>query len=141
MGNLHHRSVSSVWIRGAALTAVLALVIQPCVVCLAGSDGSATFAAPSHAPAHGADDCGAPSRPMTGGDHAAAPEAANPCPSLSARGPEAYVPTAVVQASPVPSAPITFTPSVPSFEHAPAASDGPRSDRVPLFLRHASFRI
>lgn len=141
MRNLNRRSVRSIWTRGATAAAVLALAIQPCVVCLASSGRTATFGAPSHAAAHGADHCGAPSGPMTSGDHAAAPEAADACPSLSARGPEAYTPTAAVPGLPGTSPPVTIAPPAPSFKHAPADPDGLRSDRVPLFLRHASLRI
>lgn len=141
MKKLNRRSVRSIWTHGVSLTAVLALAIQPCVLCLTDSGATTTFAAPSHAPAHGADDCGDPSRPMTGGDHDAAPEPADACPSLSARGPEAYVPTAAVLGFPIPSAPVTIGLPAPSYERAAAAPDGLRSDRVPLFLRHASFRI
>lgn len=122
MRQLNRCSVSSIRTRAAGVTAVLALAIQPCVACLACSGATTTFAAPSHAPAHGAADA---------------------CPSLSARGPEAYVPTAAetVLGFMGPSAPISIAIPAPSFGHAPACPDGLANDRVPLFLRHASFRL
>jgi hypothetical protein len=141
MRDIEHRWLNSILARGAAGAAVLALVIQPCVVCLSGDPGTTAFATLARASTHGADVCGARSNPTTESDRPGQPEGADGCPSLSAGGPAAIAPTTALPGLPDAPATVTIDPLTPSYEEEPADPDGLRNDRVPLFLRHASLRI
>lgn len=136
--------------RAMAAVAVLALVVQPCVACLTGGGGEA-IAAPKHA-SHGR--CALPADYAMAGDHSApgttdcptlaasGSAAADACPTLSARGTETYVPaTAAIPVLPAPATPLALAPSTSTIESELAASHGAPADPVPLFLRHAAFRI
>jgi hypothetical protein len=138
--------VHTIGTRATALLAVLALAIQPCIACLDGGYGAA-FAAPEMAaPGHSTSDhdggCETTAGRAAGGDHAAAPESASACPTLSARGPaDATAPASAAPALGAPVAPPAITPAATSVASEPAASHGAPADPVPLFLRHAAFRI
>lgn len=139
--------VKTLGVRASAFVAVLALVVQPCVACLTGGSNGTAIAAQEHA-SHGK--C---ALPADYGNHAApqatgcptlvetGSPAADACPSLSARSSETYVPTPAVPALPAPAALPAVAPAPPTIEHALPAPRDPARDPVPLFLRHAAFRI
>lgn len=137
-----HRLVSTTWVRGPALAAILALAVQPCLGCFTGGTAVQAVAAPAHATNH-SEGCGAPAGPMTGpdADHAAAPATADGCLAISASQAEAYVPAAAAPNVTVPTVAALLPGVAPSVEHKPVDPHAVPGEAVPLFLRHASFRI